>query len=683
MNGLLVPIRGLLSRMRLSHKIGLVGILFLIPIVILGAAYINAGVAVIHSTRLEQVGLTYVPGLKGLMQSVAQSRLLTARFHTGDTALAGQIDAVGTDVDKHLTNWQTLTSQNKDATGVLPSLKKLDAQWQQLKSSRKTLSPKEAFDRHTELMVAVQDTFAKVLDGSGLVLDPELLSYYLMDMGLVRVTTMIFETAQARGLTVSLINNAVNVQSNGVSKPSYGALAISLNHYQLSKHGIKEDAGKIAEAAPALKAPMAGALEEMTRSGDLFFEDINRRFLTDSPDLLSIDREQWVNQANQAIAAQYKLFDLLVSALDQALEQRIADQKKSLWSVGALSLVVFLLVVYWFVGVLSHTQHAVGHIVKTLDILSSGNLTEQPALTGSDEFGHISRAIYQQTASFRKTFQVLTQAAEHMNSNASSVAVASTQLGVAATLQADSAGSMAAAVEQLTTSIEQVSGSAGVANDLVQQTQDTARQGAQTVSRTEQSMREIAQAAQSLSKLVHEVGDGSQSISKVIEVIEHIANQTNLLALNAAIEAARAGEQGRGFAVVADEVRRLAERTAESTHEIRQMIAAMQNKTDSAIGFVDGWMAQIDDGANQANTAQVQIEALVDQACRVASSMHEINSALMEQNVAASSLAQYIEKLAQGSEENAASVNTVSGSAQDLEQLCGDVHTQVCGFKLA
>jgi methyl-accepting chemotaxis protein len=187
---------------------------------------------------------------------------------------------------------------------------------------------------------------------------------------------------------------------------------------------------------------------------------------------------------------------------------------------------------------------------------------------------------------------------------------------------------------------------------------------------------------QSSSAIIEDLGRQSDQITSIVNTIKEIADQTNLLALNAAIEAARAGEQGRGFAVVADEVRKLAERTTLSTAEIAGMVGKIQNGTRNAVSSMETGVVQAGKGVDLASQAGTSITEIRDGSVRVMEVVNSISDSIREQGTVSSEIAKNIERIAQMSEESANAIQNTTNAARHLQQLSSGLHNSVSRFKL-
>jgi len=271
--------------------------------------------------------------------------------------------------------------------------------------------------------------------------------------------------------------------------------------------------------------------------------------------------------------------------------------------------------------------------------------------------------------------------AEQVAGAANQLLGASEQVAERASQQSDAASSMAASVEEMAVSIDQVKENATEAHNISQTAGEISEDGAAVIHNAASEMRKISEAVQASSQIVEDLGHQSDQITSIVNTIKEIADQTNLLALNAAIEAARAGEQGRGFAVVADEVRKLAERTGNSTKEIGEMVAKIQNGTRSAVSSMQDGVRQVSNGVDLANQAGESINRIRDGALRVTVVVNGISDSISEQSMASNEIAQKLETIAQMSEESAVAVRHTADAARQLQALSSSLRQMVAQFK--
>ncbi|MDR1064719.1 MAG: methyl-accepting chemotaxis protein, partial [Azoarcus sp.] len=233
----------------------------------------------------------------------------------------------------------------------------------------------------------------------------------------------------------------------------------------------------------------------------------------------------------------------------------------------------------------------------------------------------------------------------------------------AVNVQNESTSAIAAAVEQMSVNISQISDSATDASKNSRESSVTVEHGIEVVQRSVQGMDGIMHATETTAESIKRLAEKSSEIGKIISVIKGIADQTNLLALNAAIEAARAGEAGRGFAVVADEVRKLAERTAQSTNEIVTMVEATQTGTQDALENTAASQTQVAEGVRLANDTGASMHKVRDEIGEALASVDTITGALSEQSAASQQIGRDIERIAQMTDDNAVSVNKLNDTA--------------------
>lgn len=312
------------------------------------------------------------------------------------------------------------------------------------------------------------------------------------------------------------------------------------------------------------------------------------------------------------------------------------------------------------------------------------NLTTRLDATRRDELGTLASGINNFTeklagliASTRDATSQVMQSSGMLQENAAKMA---DQMET----QAARVREIASAMTEMSASAAEVAQQAGEASKAAEGSRSMATEGGKTVAATVDGMHAIEQAVESGTQCVHTLGKRSEAIGQMIQIINDIADQTNLLALNAAIEAARAGEHGRGFAVVADEVRKLADRTQKATAEISQSISQIQNDTKAAVDAMDKGGMQVREGVSKAGKAGNDLERIVSSAGNMTQMVNAIATAAAEQSSTTEEVSRSLEQISTASsetqkaaEESAAGIQQVASKATELKRLIEE-----CGLKV-
>jgi methyl-accepting chemotaxis protein len=353
-----------------------------------------------------------------------------------------------------------------------------------------------------------------------------------------------------------------------------------------------------------------------------------------------------------------------------------------LLSIGSIAggVVLSLLLASWIIRSIAGPLNQMRLTITAVE--KNGDFTQRIQAGGTDEIGQTAKSFNHLMGTLQEILHQVLGNVEKVTDAARTLAATSTQVASSSAHQSEAAASMAATVQEVTVSINHISASAREALNISQKSGDLSRQGGDIIHNTATEMEKIAETVRQTSLSIEELGQRSNHISSVVQVIKEVADQTNLLALNAAIEAARAGEQGRGFAVVADEVRKLAERTTKATGEIAEMIVAMQSSAHSAVDTMGTAVGQVGGGvakAQQAGGAITQIREGAEQVVRV---VNDISAALVEQSSASNDIATHVEKVAQMSEENSTAANQSAQAAKHLEELADRMRTSMANFRI-
>lgn len=322
-------------------------------------------------------------------------------------------------------------------------------------------------------------------------------------------------------------------------------------------------------------------------------------------------------------------------------------------------------------------QNDIDNISQTFDF------TVELQSDANDETAEINKSVNQLIKHLKESFQDILNSANLMFDISEELSHSSQKITRNTKIQTDASTNMAAAVEEMTTSISVVSAQSVSASEHTQQASEVAEHSASVILDTVSGIQSISESVEEAANRISALREDSENISSVANMIQDIAGQTNLLALNAAIEAARAGEQGRGFAVVADEVRQLAERTAKSTQEITSLILRMQESANSAVLSMETTESSVKMGVTNAQKAGESIIEIKQGSTAAASEVASISNAIKEQEEASAEIAKNIDQIAQMSEQNTESVQRSVESIHQMSLTSRTINDTLSRYKIS
>ena len=371
--------------------------------------------------------------------------------------------------------------------------------------------------------------------------------------------------------------------------------------------------------------------------------------------------------------------------LSLPMTEAVMLSNRSMWQTGGLmaGMVVLIMVVTYFLlrNIVLKPLAKMSEISRDI-AKGEGDLTKRVPAEGNDEIAQMGGYFNEFIEKLQQMIKKVAHVTDKVASASVELSATAEEISKGTDTLTSRASQTAAAVEEMNATVGQVAQNSGKAASLAQDTVKTAQHGGTVVSSTISGMQQLSEAVSNSATIISDLGKSSDQIGEIVRTIEDIADQTNLLALNAAIEAARAGEQGRGFAVVADEVRKLAERTTKATKEIGDMIRQIQHDTRGAVDSMQQGTQKVTAGVDLVNKTGEALSQIVRMVSESADMIRQIAVASEEQSVATQQIASDIENVAKVTKESSSGAHESAKASQDLSQLAVELQGIVGGFKI-
>jgi methyl-accepting chemotaxis protein len=432
-------------------------------------------------------------------------------------------------------------------------------------------------------------------------------------------------------------------------------------------------------------------LQESQTHAQAFFKQLDEEFV---PALLADERDQASDLARGPMRESYEnhraSIDKVVNyattfSADAEAYSAASFKERSLflWSVLGVGVVGSGLLGFWLSRSVNKPMH---EMLTTIDDIASGkrDLTSRVDETRKDEIGQLAAGVNRFVSKLQNLLQSTAQASTDVTTSSGAIQDLAASMADHMDQQADKVRQIASAMTEMSASASEVAQQASEAAKAANESGTVAEQGGKTVSTSIEGMQSIRGAVQKSTKAVNTLGERSQAIGQMIAIINDIADQTNLLALNAAIEAARAGEHGRGFAVVADEVRKLADRTTKATDEIAQSIRQIQEETNAAVASMDEGAKQVEVGAELTARAGSDLERIVKSAGSVNSMVNAIATAAQEQSSTTEHVSRALDDISTATNQTRQSAQEALTAIQSLAERANGLKRAIdeCGLRI-
>jgi methyl-accepting chemotaxis protein len=639
----------MLNTLSLRTKTYLNGVALFIPIIWLIYLLISQMNLAINFGKQEIIGNNVLPTLHALITHAGE--------RGAQIALNQNTSSSTTEIDKLKV---TLTDLQKKYGDVLRTSEQYDALQKALTDASANTS-----EAQTALMAAARAFYSRVGDTSNLILDPDLDTYYIMDAILIKMPNSIDLLWQINDL-----GNHV-IQKNVATAAEKTQLVVLSGLLKSDIDGLNYDAKVAYENNPAgdlSKKVESTLISYTTATTDLLTVVSN----TMTGDTLQLDGAAFNKAINAALSTHEFFYQEASPALTTMLDRRVDKLSFQKWLIlgGVFSCLTLVSIFAFFVaqGVLKSLGGEPDDASRIVRTIAMGDLTTPIHLKKGDTNSLLAN-IFNMQNELQKIISQIRNSAETTLEAANDLSTRSNVVVESSRDQSHATSTMGSAIEEVSVSIKQMSEHAQHSKELSEHSAHIAKSGETIVAEVATDMNQLSSFVQHSSESVQELGKQSEQIYSIVNVIKGIADQTNLLALNAAIEAARAGEQGRGFAVVADEVRSLAARTSASTKEIADMIAKIQQGTNLVVGNMEESVTRTTDNVAKVNQAMQSMTEMRNATASAMESIKEIALTLNQQTDATDLLSQTVEQVSQLATQNSHSIDQVNSVVDRLRGL--------------
>ena len=672
----------------------LIGVAFFIPIVLLTVDLALEENKQIAFAQDEQHGTELAARLRDVMQLLLSHRGAVDRMLEGDAGAKAEQKEILLKLNQAFDVADEVEQRRGIEFGSIDEWQAIFKDWQQLQTELDKLNDAQSHAKHTVILEKLLQQLELVAEESKLLLDPHLDINNIAQVMTFSLPGLTLNISELRYYGNNIINEGHITTAGRINLAAAEGQALD----QLAD--LKRSLQAAFKVNPALQQAEGELLKTVIEDTHEFLEVLEAEF--EQKDVITVSADLWFNSATNVINDLYQLGDELAPHRRALLDERLKELKQNQLQTLATTTFFSVLAVLGLIILGRHllssirereerarqdaetnrrNQDAILRLMEEMDVLANGDLSVKPAVT-EDITGAIADSLGVTIDQLRKVVAGINTAAENVAQNSNTARDRSQLLLEAAKKQREKINATAGSITEVAKAIGTVSDNAANTVAVAQQSLAAATQGSKAVSDSIEGMHQIRDQIQDTSKRIKRLGESSQEIGEIVDLISEITEQTNILALNAAIQAASAGEAGRGFSVVAEEVQQLAERSGEATKKIGMLVKTIQSDTQDAVAAMEKSTEGVVHGTQLSDAAGQALTTIENESRSVSELIESISSTAFIQSEISKEVADEMGHILGITEETSTGTEETTHIVVQLANVAEELKGSVAGFKL-
>ncbi|MEW6990566.1 bacteriohemerythrin [Colwelliaceae bacterium 6441] len=672
MKNIFAPAIKISNLLSFKAKFSLVSTFCVIPLLFFFITLTKMQWQQVDRAEYELKASTYIVPLRLLVEHVAQTRGMTNVYLNGNQSIESKILAKRKTVAN---DFQKLLLIDESLNDVLSSNnlpRKLEKRWQDISSKAFTGQAKEIFSHYTHLIADIIDFMDTIGRQGKMLQDQDPANSYLINSLLHTLPAQVESLGRLRGKGSGVLAAKALTTDNKLQVAALSSTRHALN--------LKKDIDYLFSASADIESSLSHLYQDASSKLNQYLQLAEEEIVQATT--AKISPNDFFEQGTKTIYSLLRLYDAMQPLLEKRMKDQIKVAKTNINFYLFIIILVITLLTYFYMGIYLAIKQSLNKMSQTAHAICDGELDVRLILDTKDELRVIARSVNEITDGLSRSIIAVRASSHAIATAADEIALESKKAAQGMETQSQELAVTSTAVTEMSASVQEVAKNTELGSASSQQASEDAASGQVIVETTINAITQLADNINTSSQGVMKLKENSQDITNILDVIKSIADQTNLLALNAAIEAARAGEQGRGFAVVADEVRTLAKRTQDSTLEIQTMIELIQ----SGISDVSSNMMQ---SQEYANSSVEQVKQAGESLSSIATSVNGINdmslqiaTAAEEQSCVAEEIAQSIVTISDVADSAASGAKTLALAGSQLSAMSKEMRLVIQRYNI-